>query len=192
MTIFATILARRRRKQQLRGMTIQFLIGEAWQPWCPNLLCQNCSMLGHITDLGGGEVISPSFENFQIPAGPASVFDDFLCTFSWDVRFLTNFSVSLGRYAEFHQIAVSIQMDSAHVLFPKVMHDKQVFGVSLLLISGTGMTWNARNCSCIFEMWAHLLDLIFFFCFVSRLFAFSSFGFVYWVSQSLFCQHKLF
>jgi hypothetical protein len=54
-------------------------------------------------------------------------------------------------------------MDLAHFLFPKVMHDKQVFGVSLLLISGTGMTWHARNCSRIFEMWAHLLDLILFF-----------------------------
>jgi hypothetical protein len=66
------------------------------------------------------------------------------------------------------------------------MHDKQVFGASLFLISGTGMAWHARNCSCIFEMSAHLLDLLLLLCFVSRLFAFSSFGFVYSVSQSVF------
>jgi hypothetical protein len=88
-------------------------------------------------------------------------------------------------------MAVSIQMDWAHFLFPEVMHDKQVFGLSFLLISGTGNTWHARNSSCIFEMWGHLVDLILLFCFVSRLFAFSSFGFVYSVSQSLFCQHQL-
>jgi hypothetical protein len=82
-------------------------------------------------------------------------------------------------------------MDLAHFLFPKVMHDKQVFVLSFLLISGIGNTWHARNSSCIFEMRGHLLDLILFFCFVSRLFASSSFGFVYSVSQSLFCQHQL-
>jgi hypothetical protein len=108
------------------------------------------------------------------------------------VRFLTNFYVFLRRYVEFPEIAVSIQMDLADFLFPKVMHDKQEFGVSLLLISGIGMTWHARNGSCSFEMWGHLLDLIPSFCFGSRFFAFSSFGFVYSVSQSLFCQHQLF
>jgi hypothetical protein len=108
------------------------------------------------------------------------------------VRFLTNFYAFLGRYVEFSQIAVSIQMELAHFLFPKVMHDKHVFGVSLLLISGTGMTWHASICFCILKILGHLLDLILFFCFVSRVFAFSSFGFVYSVSQSLFCQHHLF
>jgi hypothetical protein len=39
---------------------------------------QNYSILGHITDLNGSEVTSPWFENFQIPAAPASVFDDSL------------------------------------------------------------------------------------------------------------------
>jgi hypothetical protein len=86
------------------------------------------------------------------------------------VRFLTNFYVFLGRYVEFPEIAVSIQMDLAHFLFTEVMHDKQVFGVSLLLISGTGMTWHARNCSCIFEISGYLFGLILFFCVVSRLF----------------------
>jgi hypothetical protein len=56
---------------------------------------------------------------------------------SWDVRFLTTFYVFLGRYVEYSQIAVSIQMDLVHFLFPDVMHDKQVFVVSLLLINGT-------------------------------------------------------
>jgi hypothetical protein len=106
--------------------------------------------------------------------------------------FAHQFYVFLGRYVEFPQITVSIQMDLAHFLFPKGMHDKQVLGVSILLISGTGMTWHACNCSCIFEMWDHLLDLILFFCFVSRFFAVLSFGFAYSVSQSLFCQHQLF
>jgi hypothetical protein len=41
-------------------------------------------------------------------------------------------------------------------------------------------------------MLGHLLDLILFSCFVSRSFAFSSFGFVFLVSQSLWCQHQLF
>jgi hypothetical protein len=88
--------------------------------------------LGHITDLSGSERFSMS-----ALLGHA---------------FLTNFYVFLRRYVEFPQIAVSIQMDLAHFLFPKVTHDKQMFGVSLFLIGGTGMTWHARNWSCIFEM----------------------------------------
>jgi hypothetical protein len=102
---------------------------------------------------------------------------------------LTNSYVLMGRYVELPQIAVSIQMDLAHFLVSEVMHDKQAFGVSLFLISGTGMTWHGRNCSCIFEILGYLLDLILFSCFVSRLFAFSSFGFVFSVSQSLDLCH---
>jgi hypothetical protein len=43
-------------------------------------------------------------------------------------------------------------------------------------------------CFSIFKILGYLLDLILFFCFVSRLFAFSSSGFVYSVSQSLSCE----
>jgi hypothetical protein len=71
------------------------------------------------------------------------------------------------------------------------MHDKQAFGISLSLISGTGMTWHARNCSCIFAILDHLSDLILFFCFLSSLFAFSSFGFVFSVSQTLSSRSEI-
>jgi hypothetical protein len=49
------------------------------------------------------------------------------------VRFLTNFYIFLDRYVEFPQVAVLIQLDLAHFLFPEVMHDMKTFGVSLLL-----------------------------------------------------------
>jgi hypothetical protein len=42
------------------------------------MLRQNCSKNGHITDFNESEVTSSEFENFQIPAAPASVFDDSL------------------------------------------------------------------------------------------------------------------
>jgi hypothetical protein len=64
------------------------------------------------------------------------------------------------------------------------MHDRQWSVVSVLLISGGRIRWNACNSSCIVEISGYLLDLILFFGFVSRLFAFSSFGFVFSISQT--------
>jgi hypothetical protein len=72
------------------------------------------------------------------------------------------------------------------------MHDRQALVVSFLLISGAGIIWHAGNCFCMVQISGHLLVLILFFCFVSRLFAFSSFAFVFLISQSLSCQHQLF
>jgi hypothetical protein len=72
------------------------------------------------------------------------------------------------------------------------MHEREWYAVSVLLLTGRAIIWNAWNCSCIFEISRSMSDLILFLCCVSRLFAASSFGFAFSIFQSSSCHHQLF